>query len=122
VLPSRLRNRWPREPAQLDSRRGRISQRRARGESHAVPRYDVPPNGPKDYYSTAPAPPKARHVVTEALRSKLLVSTWLTLALPPRDYLLGDVLCSTSRWLIFGETGIGKTLAAMDLGAAVSAG
>ena len=69
-----------------------------------------------------PAPPKARHVVTEALRSKLLVSTWLTLALPPRDYLLGDVLCSTSRWLIFGETGIGKTLAAMDLGAAVSAG
>jgi hypothetical protein len=95
---------------------------RARGESHAVPRYDVSPNGPKDYYSTAPAPPKARHVVTEALRSKLLVSTWLTLALPPRDYLLGDVLCSTSRWLIFGETGIGKTLAAMDLGAAVSAG
>jgi hypothetical protein len=80
------------------------------------------PNGPEDYYSTAPAQPKVRHVVTEALRSKLLVSSWLTLDLPRRDYLLGDLLCTTSRWLIFGETGVGKTLLAMDLGGAVASG
>jgi hypothetical protein len=79
-----------------------------------------PPNGPEDYCSTAP--PKVRHAVTEALRSRLLVSTWLTLDLHPRDYLLGEVLCTTSRWLIFGETGIGKTLVTMDLGAAIAAG
>ena len=65
-------------------------------------RFDVAvQNGPAAI-STAVAykPP-----VTKALRSKLLVSTWLTLNLPPRDYLLGNVLCTTSRWLIFGETG-----------------
>ena len=29
-------------------------------------------------------------------------------------------MCTTSRWFIFGETGIGKTLLAMDIGAAVA--
>jgi hypothetical protein len=52
----------------------------------------------------------------------LLVPTWLTRNLPPRDYLLGDILCTTSRWLIFGETGIGKTLFALDLGGSVASG
>jgi len=54
-------------------------------------------------------------------RSNLLLSSWLTRELPPRDYLLGGVLCTTSRWLIFGETGIGKTLFAFDLAGAVAA-
>jgi hypothetical protein len=55
-------------------------------------------------------------------RRELLLSAWLSRKLPPRDYLLGNVLCSTSRWLLWGDTGIGKTLFALALGAAVSAG
>jgi hypothetical protein len=43
-------------------------------------------------------------------RGKFLLKNWLTLKLPPRDYLLGSVMCTTSRWLIFGETGVGKTI------------
>jgi hypothetical protein len=43
-------------------------------------------------------------------RSHLLLSKWKKLPLPPRDFLLGDLLCTTSRWLVVGETGIGKTL------------
>jgi AAA domain len=45
----------------------------------------------------------------------------LPLGSKPRDFLLGGVMCTTSRWFVFGETGIGKTLLFMDLGAAVAA-
>jgi hypothetical protein len=40
--------------------------------------------------------------------------------LPLRDYLLGNVFCTTSRWLIFGDTGIGKTLFAMSMAGAMA--
>jgi hypothetical protein len=39
-----------------------------------------------------------------------------------RDYLLGSVLRTASRWLIFGETGVGRSLLAGDLGGAVASG
>ena len=55
-------------------------------------------------------------------RRNLLLSTWLSRQLPPRDFLLGNVLCTTSRWLIFGETGVGKTLFAVDLAGSVASG
>ena len=55
-------------------------------------------------------------------REPLLLSSWLTRKLPPRDFLLGQLLCTTSRWLINGETGVGKTLVGMDVGAAIAAG
>ena len=42
--------------------------------------------------------------------------------LPPRDYLLGNVLCTTSRWLVFGNTGVGKTLFALSMGGAIASG
>ncbi|NUJ81826.1 AAA family ATPase [Methylocystis sp. FS] len=42
--------------------------------------------------------------------------------MPPRDYLLGDVICTTSRILLIGATGIGKTLFSMDVGGAMAAG
>ena len=48
------------------------------------------------------------------------MSEWLKRPLPPRDYLLGDLLCTTSRWLIVGETGIGKTLFAFELAASAA--
>jgi hypothetical protein len=55
-------------------------------------------------------------------RRNLLLSAWLSRQLPPRDYLLGNVLCTTSRWMIYGETGVGKTLFALDLAGAVASG
>jgi AAA domain len=54
-------------------------------------------------------------------RSDFLVAAWRRLELPQRDYLLGDIMCTTSRWLLIGQTGVGKTLFALDL-AAVAAG
>jgi hypothetical protein len=58
-----------------------------------------------------------------APRRELILASWLTRKLPLRDYLLGSVLSSTSRWLIFGNTGVGKTLLAMSMaGAIASAG
>jgi hypothetical protein len=55
-------------------------------------------------------------------RDDLLLSAWLKRDLPPRDYLLGHVFCTTSRWMIYGETGVGKTLFAADMGAAIASG
>src|ERR1700729_2441471 len=57
-----------------------------------------------------------------ATRDDLLLSAWLKRDIPERDHLLGDILCTTSRWLIFGETGVGKTLFAMDMLAAAAKG
>jgi hypothetical protein len=68
-----------------------------------------------DYTVTKfPAPPPDR--------TDLLVSSWLQLKLPPRDFLLGDILCTTSRWIIFGETGVGKTLVSLEMAGAIAAG
>ena len=53
-------------------------------------------------------------------RSLLTLPAWLERDIPPRDYLLGGVMCTTSRWFIFGETGIGKTLIAMEMAAAIA--
>jgi hypothetical protein len=53
-------------------------------------------------------------------RANLILSAWLKRDIPLRDYLLGGVMCTTSRWFIFGETGIGKTLIAMEIAAAVA--
>lgn len=54
-------------------------------------------------------------------RGQLLLSAWMNRVIPPRDHLLGGVMCTTSRWFIFSETGIGKTLLFMDLGGAILA-
>jgi hypothetical protein len=55
-------------------------------------------------------------------RDDLLLSSWLKRELPPRDYLLGDIMSTTSRWIIYGETGVGKTLFAMDMAGAIASG
>ena len=62
------------------------------------------------------------HNAPPGARNDLLLSAWLNRDIPERDYLLGDVLCTTSRWLIFGETGVGKTLFAMDMFGAIAKG
>jgi RecA-family ATPase len=74
---------------------------------------DYAPPGELDVdFSRLPAPE----------RDDLLVRSWLSRDLPARDYLLGELLCITSRWLLIGETDLGKTLFALELGAAVAAG
>jgi hypothetical protein len=52
----------------------------------------------------------------------LLLSAWVKRDLPLRRFLLGNVICTTSRWLVYGETGVGKTLVAADIAAAIAAG
>ena len=52
----------------------------------------------------------------------LLTAAWVDKQLPKRDKLLGDLLCTTSRMMIIAATGVGKTLFALDLAAAVAAG
>src|SRR6516164_1216799 len=41
-------------------------------------------------------------------RARFILNRWLTLDLPPPDFLLGDLLHVTSRMLLVGATGIGK--------------
>ena len=53
--------------------------------------------------------PEPKPDVKAQKRDELLLSSWLRLQLPPRDYLLGDIMSTTSRWIIYGETGVGKT-------------
>jgi hypothetical protein len=55
-------------------------------------------------------------------RELLILAEWLKRELPERDYLLGRVLCTTSRWIVYGETGVGKTLFAAELAGAVASG
>jgi hypothetical protein len=72
-----------------------------------------PPHGsPRELGNAAPPPDCSR----------LTVAAWRTRALPPRDYLFEDVLCTTSRWLIHGDTGVGKTLFGLELGFAAGGG
>jgi hypothetical protein len=58
--------------------------------------------------------------VTKQPRDDLLLAAWLTRELPLRDYLLGNVFCTTSRWLIFGDTGVGKSLLALSIAGAMA--
>jgi AAA domain len=53
--------------------------------------------------------------------SGIKLDAWLKRKIPPRDYLLGHLLCTTSRCLIIGDTGVGKTLWALEMAAAISA-
>jgi hypothetical protein len=75
-------------------------------------------NGERD---TNAAAPEAQEREPEK-RHDLLLSSWLKLKLPPRDYLLGDIMSTTSRWIIYGETGVGKTLFGMDMSGAIASG
>jgi hypothetical protein len=109
-----------------------------RGEASDAPHPNFsdeppPPNGPDDYgeLPTNEAPnqgappigePKAQAPKTPPDRTRLLLENWLKLRLRPRDYLLGNSLCTTSRWILIGDTGIGKTLLAMAIAGAVAAG
>jgi RecA-family ATPase len=71
---------------------------------------------------TMKLPEHANGKIGDAGRDSLLLSAWLKKEIPPRDFLLGSVMCTTSRWLIYGETGVVKTLVAMDMAGAIASG
>ena len=86
----------------------------------------VKPNGESEPYDFDPETgeilgekPQAE---APADRENFRVSEWLKLDLPPRDYLIGEVMCTTSRFILFGETGVGKTLLAACAAGAIAAG
>jgi hypothetical protein len=119
-LTARTAAEWRRERAAADGGHKKPNGGFARAKSNgdgsehdAGPRDDATPIGePIRDWSKEPPPS----------RDDLLLSAWLTRDLPPRDYLLGNVFCTTSRWLIFGDTGIGKTLFAMSMAGAMASG
>src|SRR5215472_6165579 len=47
---------------------------------------------------------------------------WSKMPEVERDYLLGNIISTTSRIMIYGSTGVGKTLFTMDLAAAIATG
>ena len=59
-----------------------------------------------------PPPPELEDLTAEA---------WKTKKLPRRDYLMGTALCTTSRWMIIGDTGVGKTLLGIAIAMAIAA-
>jgi hypothetical protein len=63
------------------------------------------------------APPKP-----ETLKTKLSLANWLSRELPKPDFLLGELLSTTSRVEIIGPTGIGKTNIGLAAALAVSDG
>ncbi|MGO9773257.1 MAG: AAA family ATPase [Roseiarcus sp.] len=80
---------------------------------------DAPlPEEPAGFFYPVGEPPTTFAPI--ASRDELLVAAWRERELPPRDYLSGEVLCSTSRVLLNGATGIGKTLFCLDWGAAIA--
>jgi hypothetical protein len=45
----------------------------------------------------------------------LTADAWAAKQLPPRDHLMGTLLSTTSRWMVQGDTGVGKTLFVMAI-------
>jgi hypothetical protein len=82
---------------------------RPNGDNESNP----PPHG--EAIEAAPPPPRTDENV-------LLLSAWVKRELPLRRFLLGNVLCTTSRWIVYGETGVGKTLVAAEIAAVIAAG
>src|SRR5437899_1611253 len=73
---------------------------------------------PKSRYGNGEGSPEQIILPPPPDRASLTVSAWLDKDIPERDFLLGGgVMCTTWRWFIFGETGIGKTLIAMETAA-----
>jgi AAA domain/Bifunctional DNA primase/polymerase, N-terminal len=70
----------------------------------------------------ATAEESAEDILRRTFVPPFTAAGWLQRQIPRRDYLLGNVLCTTSRWFIYGETGVGKTLFSLEMGGAIAAG
>jgi hypothetical protein len=89
-------------------------------------RFPPPPPGSYRVGDTLPeTAPRPEHKPQRADPERwkgFLPSGWNALDLPPRDWLLQDLLSTTSRWLVVGETGVGKTLLLLEMAHAMSKG
>lgn len=65
---------------------------------------------------------RAKREMPPRVHGSLILAAWINRDIPARDYLLGNVLCTTSRWFVIGETGVGKTLFGAELGACCAEG
>jgi AAA domain-containing protein len=53
---------------------------------------------------------------------RLSVAAWLSREIAPPDFLLGELLSTTSRLMLIGPTGLGKTMFALELAFALALG
>jgi RecA-family ATPase len=56
------------------------------------------------------------------VRERLSLASWHSRELPPLDPLLGELVTTTSRIMLVGPTGLGKTSISMALGIAIADG
>jgi hypothetical protein len=76
-----------------------------------------PPQGPDDY---GVPPGEAFALPPPPDLASLTADAWEAKTLPPRDWLAGTALCTTSRWMIVGDTGVGKTLFGLAFGMGIA--
>jgi hypothetical protein len=65
--------------------------------------------------------PRKGDLPPEPNRDELIAAQWIKREFPPKDLLLGEIICTTSRLLLYGPTGIGKTLVAMMMAGSMAA-
>jgi hypothetical protein len=65
---------------------------------------------------------EADAIAAEKPHTELSGAAWRRLVLPPKECLLGQVFHRTSRWMVYGGTGAGKTLFKMDMFGAMASG
>jgi AAA domain len=63
-----------------------------------------------------------REPIPDYVRERLSLSSWLNRELPPLDPPLGELATTTSRIMLVGPTGLGKTSISMALGIAIADG
>jgi len=66
--------------------------------------------------------PKADIKAMSEIMSGLTLTRWNKLDIPPRDWAIEGFFSTTSRMMIVGQTGAGKTLFSLDLAAAIATG
>jgi hypothetical protein len=93
--------------------RGLMNQSAVKGTARWQERYDDIPRAVRSAFEKidAPEPPKL-----ETLQLHLSIAQWRASDLPPLDPILGEVLTTTTRMLIAGDTGLGKSMFAITLG------